>query len=64
MSEKTEVQVSAAKEPVKSKFKTVGLKDAEYMPVSFGGTIYDLKNLSEEDGDMLIAAKYPHLIKS
>lgn len=64
MAEKTEVQPATGKMQTGSGYKIVGLKDADKMPVSFGGMIYDLKSLSDEDAELLIKAKYPHLIKA
>lgn len=49
--------------PQKGKYKIVGLKKEDKMPIEHGGVMYDLANLSEEQVDTLITGKCTYVVK-
>lgn len=56
------VEVSA---PAPLKWKIVGLKESDYMPLEYQGRTYNLASLTEEDAKFLLkegAEKVPFLV--
>jgi hypothetical protein len=45
------------------KYKVIGLKESEDMPVYYGGHRFNLASLSDPEADALIQGGYPHLVR-
>lgn len=62
-SQETSVEKTPPAE-AKVKYEFPGLKDLPSMPIEYKGLTYDLKTITDEQAEMLISEKFPHIAKA
>jgi hypothetical protein len=61
MANQDQTPVVVAKSNATRKYKVIGLKEQESMPIEHKGLMYDLANLSDEQLKVLVDTKCPYV---